>query len=154
MSAFLGLSIARPASENDEDWYQYYVGIFADRDMVVRFCPTLGFGHHRAAAQHPEEPSAAFQEDGNPDADVLPDAGQLVPEHPPEVEDKECDEETLDEQKAEEWLDFGYGEEEEEDKVVEGNELEGDNADIGPEDGEDPVNHNMEVLDQEGYGML
>ncbi|KAK7442067.1 hypothetical protein VKT23_016343 [Stygiomarasmius scandens] len=147
-SEFLGPSMARLESENDEDWYRYYIGMFADRDMVVRFCPTVGLGHNRVSTL--EVHAVAAQEDGDPDANNLHVVEQPVPVQPPNIDDGECNEDAVD--KAEEWDDFGYGEEDDEQEEHE--DEKGEDADLGPEDGEDPVNHDVEVLDQEGYGML
>ncbi|KAF5355388.1 hypothetical protein D9757_014614 [Collybiopsis confluens] len=41
-----GPSIARRADEEDMDYLQYYINIFADRDMMTRFCPDLTLATH------------------------------------------------------------------------------------------------------------
>ncbi|KAJ3524830.1 hypothetical protein NM688_g8495 [Phlebia brevispora] len=41
---YLPPSIVRPASDNDEDWVYYYVNIFVDRDMLMRYLGG-GIGH-------------------------------------------------------------------------------------------------------------
>ncbi|KAE9385597.1 hypothetical protein BT96DRAFT_949724 [Gymnopus androsaceus JB14] len=51
---------------------------------------------------------------------------------------------------VDEVLDYGYGGDESEEEEEEEQEEE----DVGPEDGEEPFNHDMNVLDQEGYGLL
>ncbi|KAJ3768980.1 hypothetical protein FB446DRAFT_813657 [Lentinula raphanica] len=162
----MGPSIARKKSENDEDWVRYYVGMyiysfifvdsllnnpprFSDRDMVVRFCPDIALGHHpKLGFQQLEEPedSSEVLEPHELDEDVPTES---IPDAPPDLdvellEDKEYD--------SEEFVDYGYKGEEEE--AEEEDEDEEDEGDIGPEDGEDPVNHDMEILDQEGYGLL
>ncbi|THG96656.1 hypothetical protein EW026_g5211 [Hermanssonia centrifuga] len=43
-SELLGPSIVRSVSDNDEDWVFYYVNIFADRDMFMRYLGG-GVGH-------------------------------------------------------------------------------------------------------------
>ncbi|KAJ7587294.1 hypothetical protein C8J56DRAFT_1083768 [Mycena floridula] len=43
-SELLPPSIARRPDENDEDYNRYYVNMFVDRDMLVRFCG-MGVGH-------------------------------------------------------------------------------------------------------------
>ncbi|KAK0439080.1 uncharacterized protein EV420DRAFT_1735640 [Desarmillaria tabescens] len=43
-SDFLPPSIARRPDEQDKDWERFYVNMFVDRDMLMRFCG-LGVGH-------------------------------------------------------------------------------------------------------------
>ncbi|KAF5350366.1 hypothetical protein D9757_013634 [Collybiopsis confluens] len=50
VSDILGPSIARRSDEEDQDYSRYYVNIFADRDMVIRFCPDLTLGAHIATS--------------------------------------------------------------------------------------------------------
>ncbi|KAJ7205778.1 hypothetical protein GGX14DRAFT_304615, partial [Mycena pura] len=38
-------SVARKPTENDEDWKYYHIGLFVDRDMVMRYRPGEGVGH-------------------------------------------------------------------------------------------------------------
>ncbi|THU97282.1 hypothetical protein K435DRAFT_857796 [Dendrothele bispora CBS 962.96] len=151
-SLIMGPSIARKESEGDMDWYRYYVGIFADRDMVVRFCPDLDLGHNRVVVHQQEDQPSNFLEDGDPDGDAIDPVD--VPENPPDDENQGCDESgLLDDLSGDEWVDFGYGEEDEEETYPQDDEMDYD-ADIGPEDGEDPFNYDMDILDQEGYGIL
>ncbi|KAF9455458.1 hypothetical protein BDZ94DRAFT_1278112, partial [Collybia nuda] len=68
-SSLLGPSIARQVTENDEDWMFYYVGMFVDRDMFMRFRGG-GIGHKAmwdALAKINEEFHGLFEEDEDDD---------------------------------------------------------------------------------------
>ncbi|KAK7456333.1 hypothetical protein VKT23_010580 [Stygiomarasmius scandens] len=145
---FMGPSnLGRKKSDNDEDWAMYYVGVFSDQDMFTHFIPSLGLGHVSwAGRQEPEQ--EAIIEEGSPDDNDTP-LQSAIPEAPPEDQTGEVEVEVGNES---ELKDYGYvdSDGEDEDEVVEDVREE----DLGPEDGEEPVNHDMDVMDMEGYGLL
>ncbi|KAI0363587.1 hypothetical protein BV20DRAFT_1031111 [Pilatotrama ljubarskyi] len=118
--ALPGYSLARSDNEEDEDWNFYYVGIFSDRDIFMRFLGG-GIGHqqiyssvsmaHQSTQDYGEEDfesstlaSAAREEDLNEDM------GYHEPDGPAGM-DLSSDDEGADvvEQEAEdEAVDFGY----------------------------------------------
>ncbi|KAF5347030.1 hypothetical protein D9757_014343 [Collybiopsis confluens] len=54
-----------------------------------------------------------------------------------------------------EWSDFGYDNGDSSNDEEQENERDAiDGSNIGPEDGEEPFNHDVEVLDTEGYAVL
>ncbi|KAF8810798.1 hypothetical protein BYT27DRAFT_7253415 [Phlegmacium glaucopus] len=108
----LGPSFARSVLENDEDWVQYYVNMFVDRDMIMRFRGG-GVGHlsTRAATdifkndrdsldkksqQSRKEPN--MEEDGEDEMDTADSGG--------ESEREEVDEEG--QVSESELFDYGY----------------------------------------------
>ncbi|THH07280.1 hypothetical protein EW146_g9368 [Bondarzewia mesenterica] len=142
-------SIAHPhtslGDKSTTEWRFYYIGMFVDRDMFMRFRGG-GVGHRSTkdasdnmlADSHQvpveEELEEGFERGGNTDG-------------------------TQDEDLADDWqdeeIDYGYVlDEEVEEEVVmadEGHINEGMN-DLGPEDGED--NWGDDILDLEGFGAL
>jgi hypothetical protein len=123
--------------------------------MIIRFIPNLQLGCHRTHKTAPSPPDPNFHdEDAAADAVVdqepLP---QLPPETPPANQTHEV---RLDPEDEEEWIEYSYGglsdAEEEEGHEETGNDV--DDVDIGPEDGEEPMNHDVEILNEEGYGHL
>lgn len=128
---------------------------FSDRDMVIRFFPGLGLSH----VTDPNEEWISILDEGDPDWE---DDGVVDPfeldldtiDNPDSMEDLEVGSEE-EEDYAREIADYGYEEDEPEEPEEE--EIEEENAedvDIGPEDGEEPINHDMEVYDEEGYGLF
>lgn len=107
--------------------------------MAVRFCPELGLDHCKVPVHLQEEGWSIIPEDGDPDLD----AESTV--------DLEIGSEWIDDEDGDEILDYGYGGEEEEEEEEDQQE---EDEEIGPEDGEEPFNHDMNILDQEGYGAL
>jgi len=57
---FLGRSIVRPPDDNDEDWLHFYVNMFVDRDIVMRFRGD-GVGHKST-----REATQCLREDRDP----------------------------------------------------------------------------------------
>lgn len=115
--------------------------------MVVRFCTGLDLGHYQAMGQ--DDDWEDIQEDGEPDiaASILdPD---FVPDSPLDYDDDDEIQSLGEGEIVDEIVDYGYEDEQESD-----DEQEEEEDDLGPEDGEEPFNHDMEVLDQEGYGHL
>ncbi|THV05634.1 hypothetical protein K435DRAFT_816329 [Dendrothele bispora CBS 962.96] len=158
-AGIMGPSISRKKADKDEDWCRYYVGIFADRDMVVRYLPQLGLGHYHVNEKKERDPEhwTVIAEDGDPDAAAATNSEVTPPHTPPNLQDVKPDPKD-----ANEWEDYGYANEiesveAEEDEIVEAEEdgiVTRDLNDIGPEDGEDPINHDMEVMEAEGYGWF
>ncbi|THV03577.1 hypothetical protein K435DRAFT_817199 [Dendrothele bispora CBS 962.96] len=153
-SDIMGPSISRKTADKDEDWYRYYVGIFADRDMFVRYFPQLGLGHYRIHEKKGrEQENWTVPGEGDPDTAATADSEQLVapPYEPPDLPD--AGPEPRDE---DEWEDYGYASEIESDFDGEQDaEISaGYLNDVGPEDGEEPINHDAEVMEAEGYGWF
>ncbi|THV05942.1 hypothetical protein K435DRAFT_816082 [Dendrothele bispora CBS 962.96] len=148
-----GLSRQEPGK--NENWWRYYVGIFSDRDMFARFVPELQLGHNFSKGQpEGQRPCEELQEDGTPDCDIdnseamLELSTALGP--PPQDQQNEVEADVDDEN---EWQDYGYVESDADDSDEERQDEKG-NENLGPEDGEDPLNHDMELMDIEGYGLL
>ncbi|KAF5344215.1 hypothetical protein D9757_014413 [Collybiopsis confluens] len=160
VSTILGPSMARRADEEDQDYQRYYINIFADRDMMIRFCPELTLGTHIASVV-PDPPDSSDIEDNSDSSEEI------------EEEEEEQDEETLDDASHSEGesdresidsdrytegegSDYGYdtgGSDEEDVENIEDNQFDVE-PNIGPEDGEEPFNHNVEILDIEGFSAL
>ncbi|KAF5355377.1 hypothetical protein D9757_014596 [Collybiopsis confluens] len=134
--------------------------IFADRDMMIRFCPELTLGTHIASVV-PDPPDSSDIEDNSDSSEEI------------EEEEEEQDEETLDDASHSEGesdresidsdrytegegSDYGYdtgGSDEEDVENIEDNQFDVE-PNIGPEDGEEPFNHDVEILDIEGFSAL
>ncbi|KAN0118275.1 hypothetical protein V8E52_005251 [Russula decolorans] len=80
-SANLAPSIARQPSEKHEDWVYYYIGMFVDRDMVMRFTDgavghkstqdaTKTFSQDSYESEDDHECEMGAQEEGSGDPDV------------------------------------------------------------------------------------
>ncbi|TCD66065.1 hypothetical protein EIP91_001873 [Steccherinum ochraceum] len=152
-SDLLGPSIVRQPKENDEDWAYYYVGLFVDRDMFMRFLGG-GVGHRGAApathrpTRRPARPEYTWTEATATPAAVTSTHGTI--ESGPSVEELERDDGRVDEEDEldeEEEEDYGYaplhmdeaeGEDEGEDGDEGEDEVEDPDADdgLGAEDGE------------------
>ncbi|THU91087.1 hypothetical protein K435DRAFT_820957 [Dendrothele bispora CBS 962.96] len=143
---YMGRSkLGRKESDKDEDWTKYYIGVFSDRDMFARFVPRLGQGH--MSWSEVERDEDVIVEEDTSDINTLMD--ELIPEIPPAGDENEVE---VDEGNEDELMDYGYMVEDEEDEE---DEIPLDEAvDLGPDDGEDPINHDMDILDMEGYGLL
>lgn len=115
--------------------------------MVVRFCSGLGLGHYQARRQ--DDDWEDIQEDGEPDTAASILDADSVPDVPLDYDDDDEVQSLGEGENVDEILDYGYEDEQESD-----DEQEEEEDDLGPEDGEEPFNHDMEVLDQEGYGHL
>lgn len=133
---------------------------FADRDMMIRFCPELTLGTHIASVV-PDPPDSSDIEDNSDSSEEI------------EEEEEEQDEETLDDASHSEGesdresidsdrytegegSDYGYdtgGSDEEDVENIEDNQFDVE-PNIGPEDGEEPFNHDVEILDIEGFSAL
>ncbi|KAF5378621.1 hypothetical protein D9757_009547 [Collybiopsis confluens] len=160
VSTILGPSMARRADEEDQDYQRYYINIFADRDMMIRFCPELTLGTHIASVV-PDPPDSSDIEDNSDSSEEI------------EEEEEEQDEETLDDASHSEGesdresidsdrytegegSDYGYdtgGSDEEDVENIEDNQFDVE-PNIGPEDGKEPFNHDVEILDIEGFSAL
>ncbi|KAF5348418.1 hypothetical protein D9757_014394 [Collybiopsis confluens] len=160
VSTILGPSMARRADEEDQDYQQYYINIFVDRDMMIPFCPELTLGTHIASVV-PDPPDSSNIKDNSDSSEEI------------EEEEEEQDEETLDDASHSEGesdrksidsdrytegegSDYGYdtgGSDEEDVENIEDNQFDVE-PNIGPEDGEEPFNHDVEILDIEGFSAL
>ncbi|KAF5366078.1 hypothetical protein D9757_012372 [Collybiopsis confluens] len=171
-SMMLGPSIARRADEEDMDYLRYYINIFADRDMMTRFCPELTLGTHIASevpdksnSSEIEDEQDSTEDDSSSEED---DEAEKEEEDSEDGEERENDEENPSEDSSDrnsvesdrytegEGSDFGYktgDSDEEKSEDEEDLDLEAE-PNIGPEDGEEPFNHDVDVLDTEGYGAL
>ncbi|KAF5364839.1 hypothetical protein D9757_011283 [Collybiopsis confluens] len=145
VSTILGPSMARRADEEDQDYQRYYINIFADRDMMIRFCPELTLGTHIASVV-PDPPDSSDIEDNSDSSEEI------------EEEEEEQDEETLDDANTlkVKGQTIGYdtgGSDEEDVENIEDNQFDVE-PNIGPEDGKEPFNHDVEILDIEGFSAL
>ncbi|KAF5389068.1 hypothetical protein D9757_004995 [Collybiopsis confluens] len=159
VSDILGPSIARRSDEEDQDYSRYYVNIFADRDMVIRFCPDLTLGAHIATSipmeyassdveseEEVDEEELGEEEDDEDEIEIASRAGSADSDQDSVESDKYVDGE---------WSDFGYDNGDSSNDEEQENERDAiDGSNIGPEDGEEPFNHDVEVLDTEGYAVL
>ena len=130
---------------------------FVDCDMVIRFCPNLTLGAH-LTSESPESEVDVNEEEDITDEDMESEVDSDEGEEDVEEstvkdstlsEDDESEEEEVDE----EWYDFRYELEEEEDKVKDA-QMPDNDLDIGPEDGKEPFNHDVNVHSTEGYALL
>ncbi|PSR76359.1 hypothetical protein PHLCEN_2v8499 [Hermanssonia centrifuga] len=159
-------SIVRQPSEGNEDWAYYYVNIFVDRDMFMRFLGG-GIGHKATRLivkisetlkmffvyedQASREAAGSHSvEDFEPEAQVDEDEEDEAAEDDEQAElpEEEEDEEDEAEAEAEEDIqleedDYGYAF----DEVELEEEEEEEEKDLGPEDGED----GMLIEDDVGY---
>lgn len=119
--------------------------------MVVRFCPDLNLGYHRSQHKSEDVPPAALDDELDEDVDIIPSIE--VPEDQEDSEDEIYDLEVEDLEDQDELEDevFGYYGYEE---LSEEEEITGDDGNMGPEDGEEPFNYDVALLDEEGYGLL
>ncbi|KAI6154798.1 hypothetical protein BKA82DRAFT_23219 [Pisolithus tinctorius] len=144
-------SIARPVPEKDEDWFWYYVNIFCDRDMMMRF-HSGGIGHKstRSATDTFLDNLNTLdrQDDLGMTKTVADDDQEGGNEHTVPDDDKEA----LSDPDEED--DFGYGGlaewlDDEANEVDDVDDCEPEEDDLGAEDGEgagDDGEVDMEVL--------
>ncbi|KAF7800213.1 hypothetical protein EIP86_011460, partial [Pleurotus ostreatoroseus] len=122
-------SIAHPARAKDEDWRYFYVNIFVDRDMFMRF---------RDGELPQIEP------------DIASGSG-AVTEEPEVTEDAEVNESNEMEEGED---DFGYMDSNGVEPVVDEDEETEERLsedEMGAEDGEEEASHDNVLLDTEGY---
>ncbi|THU95750.1 hypothetical protein K435DRAFT_665829, partial [Dendrothele bispora CBS 962.96] len=163
---FLGHSVARQECENDEDWYRFYVGIFVNRDMFIRYMPNMGLQAQQYSRQNQADDSedwtATPEGQGNieddfdsnrEDLDILLPSQEALDE-PPVGEDEEVGS-AVD---SDEEVDYGY---EERDRGCECNSEVGEDdmmeefdARLGAEDGEEYLDYNTALHETEGYAHL
>ncbi|TFY53971.1 hypothetical protein EVG20_g9898 [Dentipellis fragilis] len=170
----LGHSVARLEKEYDTDWTYFYVNIFVDRDMFMRFRGG-GVGHKST-----RDATRCFYDDHDPmdvpkddnhdesaaetDTEVIADrALPLADKDPPELQEggEDIEEEEEDTPESEE-EDYGYdglgsGQSDEDGEVLpdkDGGSSEdgGSEGEVDPEDGEGPDFDDVE--DREGFAAL
>ncbi|PPQ85538.1 hypothetical protein CVT26_012745 [Gymnopilus dilepis] len=150
-SDLLGPSIARAANkdldEQDSDWRYYYVNMFVDRDMFMRFRGG-GIGH-KATNDYTEDMRPSFEIPTDLDTDEVEEAEELQDE---DINQGEGDAERENETEREN----GDNEEEEEEEMDDedwetessGSEEDPDEDELGGEDGEEPWEG--DIADAEG----
>ena len=116
---------------------------------MIRFCPDLTLGTHIATIV-PEE-SSSDEED---DLDLEDDSSDEVEKGT--NDDESVGYESVDNEDVSEgeWSDFGYGLDDDDEGELHDEIDNEDNPNIGPEDGEEPLNHDLDILNTEGYGVL
>ncbi|KAH7918173.1 hypothetical protein BV22DRAFT_1025018, partial [Leucogyrophana mollusca] len=137
----LSPSLARQESEFDKDWWYYYVNIFVDRDMFMRY---RGGGIGHKATRHWD---AMLQRDDQVPASAGGDVNNRVNSTHAIDDDDEHQEGGSDEENEFE----GQTDEEGSDGPGEDDEYEEDPDRMVAQDGEELDD---DVLDEEGYGML
>lgn len=127
--------------------------------MVIRFCPDLTLGAHIATSipmeyassdveseEEVDEEELGEEEDDEDEIEIASRAGSADSDQDSVESDKYVDGE---------WSDFGYDNGDSSNDEEQENERDAiDGSNIGPEDGEEPFNHDVEVLDTEGYAVL
>ncbi|THG93150.1 hypothetical protein EW026_g8010 [Hermanssonia centrifuga] len=160
----LGPSIVRPSSDDDEDWVYYYVNMFVDRDMFMRYLGG-GVGHHALNVIADRLEIAPTDEGLEKVVDVieplqLPEPVELdgsIPEGPGgtggddlgDIEEENNADEGED--------DYGYDVAGLDDDESEEEDMGGDDIaeeDLGPEDGEEGLGEVEELEDMEGFAPL
>jgi hypothetical protein len=125
--------------------------------MFACFVPEVAVGHRTFVSTVAPTEVPVVQEEGTPDEGDVVCVG--VPEQPP-TDPQEEEVETLtthmeDVENDSECEDYGYRRHsDDEEQEGEGEEDDIDDGQLGPEDGEDPYDHDAEVHDNEGYGFL
>ncbi|KAG1722882.1 uncharacterized protein EDB91DRAFT_1174015 [Suillus paluster] len=163
-------SIACPLHENNEDWKFYYVNMFVDRDMMMRFR-----GGGRVGHKSTRDATRVFLDDRDPldevapELDVLDDRSEdtdfvssdeegddngLDGEEPGEDEVMDGDEGIADrgEDVELEIEEYGYSGIDQSKEVTDDEADEDDDSDeadddLGPEDGEDDAGDDLEGFD-------
>ncbi|TBU53092.1 hypothetical protein BD310DRAFT_981403 [Dichomitus squalens] len=136
-AALPGPSIARQADEDDTDWNNYYVGIFANRDMAMRYVGD-GIGHQHTASIPVPPPEAEVNEEVEEDAPednvMAEDAPEddAMAEDAPEDPRMPGDYDNIDSERDEDEADTSASNSEDEEE-----QSSEDEDDLGPEDGED-----------------
>ncbi|KAK7434387.1 hypothetical protein VKT23_020232 [Stygiomarasmius scandens] len=98
--------------------------------------------------QKPQEEGEMVIGEDTPDNEVS-HTPEIVPEVPPDDQQEEV---VVEVDSENELWDYGYVKSD-----GEGSEDEmgaAEEEDLGPEDGEEPINHDMDVMNMEGYGLL
>ncbi|TBU49493.1 hypothetical protein BD309DRAFT_1076425 [Dichomitus squalens] len=126
-AALPGPSIARRADEDDTDWNYYYVSIFANRDMVMRYVGD-GIGHQHTASIPGPPPEAGGNDEDEEDAP----ADNTMAEDAPEDPCMPGDYDNIDSEQDEDEENGSVSNSEDEEE-----RLSEDEDDLGPEDGED-----------------
>ncbi|TBU53876.1 hypothetical protein BD310DRAFT_829166 [Dichomitus squalens] len=155
--ALPGYSVARKEEEEDTDWNYHYVGIFADRDIFMRYYGSA-VGHQRGqpGKRHPApvapEPITPLTGDSYDDEiedeadNVGTEAWYDAQEHllGSDGEDSDADEHLNDGEEDEDLEDDDEGEGEDND----------DDAALGPEDGETPLGDDELELARMGFAAM
>ncbi|XP_006456998.1 hypothetical protein AGABI2DRAFT_47183, partial [Agaricus bisporus var. bisporus H97] len=101
----LGPSIARRENEMDMDWETYYINMFADRDLFMRFCGGgIGHGDHRQYLQDFATELARLFGNWNADAEVQAGSEDENGDEDIGEDEVETDDETLEKGDADEEL--------------------------------------------------
>ncbi|TBU36276.1 hypothetical protein BD309DRAFT_1073507, partial [Dichomitus squalens] len=140
-SALPGYSIARQEDEDDLDWNRHYVGIFADRDMFMRYYGGA-VGHQRG------DPGARHAPPVAPEP-INPLTGDLYDDEP-EEDGSHADADGVNSDGEDGELTGSSGNNSEEDAETE----EDDDDDLGPEDGEVELGEDERELAQAGFAPL
>ncbi|KAL6308250.1 hypothetical protein BKA93DRAFT_822458 [Sparassis latifolia] len=149
-SSLLPPSVAQRSDDNDEDWQFYYVNMFIDRDMFMRYLG--GAVGHKGASVSPTEDNDGMDIDD----DESDDDNQSVDSRVQDEDEDEDEDEHEDEDEgpiAQEKDDYGYDiSDDEEDEEGAGDEgIDHEEEDLGPEDGEDGEE---DEYGDEGYAPL
>ncbi|PSS31922.1 hypothetical protein PHLCEN_2v2303 [Hermanssonia centrifuga] len=164
-SELLGPSIVRSVSDNDEDWVFYYVNIFADRDMFMRYLGG-GVGHRVVQSMLDSVASVvtAEEEQGEQVAEAresevqrlnVPEDEQVLTEGVSDDEEEATDEIGDEVPPDDAEYDYGYdgaGPNDEDGGDEDGEEL--GEEELGPEDGEDDVGEDDNFEGMEGFAPL
>ncbi|TBU61766.1 hypothetical protein BD310DRAFT_1036813 [Dichomitus squalens] len=144
--ALPGYSVARREDEEDIDYNYHYVGIFADRDMFMRYYGGA-VGHQLGHPGKPQPAPVAPEPITRLDGDGYDDEVHEEPEDDAQEQPHESDGEY--EGQAGEYSDDGEedGEYNDDGEYTESEDSEDDTA-LGPEDGETPMGHDDEELDR------
>ncbi|TBU21549.1 hypothetical protein BD311DRAFT_678089 [Dichomitus squalens] len=163
--ALPGYSVARREEEEDVDWKFHYVGIFADRDMFMRYYGgAVGHQLHHPGQPHPapvapepitplagdayaDEGDEEHEDDASDIRDPLDDPQEQPQEAHGEYEGQ-AGEYSDDSEEDEE-----DGEYDDDGEYTESEDSEDDTA-LGPEDGEIPMGHDDAELDRVGFAAM
>ncbi|TBU39561.1 hypothetical protein BD309DRAFT_1003667 [Dichomitus squalens] len=166
-AALPGYSVARQEDEEDTDWNYHYVGIFADRDMLMRYYGGA-VGHQRDQRGKPG-PSPVAQEaitrltgdayddeiEEVPDEEATNLRDSLYSNHEQQLESDGEEPKG----RADEYSDNGENEQEYDDdddndeEHTDGEDSEDDGA-LGPEDGESPMDDDELELARVGFAPM
>ncbi|TBU21594.1 hypothetical protein BD311DRAFT_678015 [Dichomitus squalens] len=139
--ALPGYSVARREEDEDLDWKYHYVGIFADRDMFMRYWGGA-VGHQRGNTGKPRpapvapEPITPLTGDGYDDED------EEEPENEADIPGEHSDDA----------LEPPLGSEDDNEHTE--SEDTDDDAALGPEDGEVPMDEDELELDRAGFAPM
>ncbi|THG93522.1 hypothetical protein EW026_g7735 [Hermanssonia centrifuga] len=162
-SEHLGPSIVRPASDNDKDWLLYYVNIFADCDMFMRYLGG-GVGHRvtqfltdflTAPAVDEDEP---IEEPDEICSSGVPQETGAISEPDVNNDDEEDGEDAGQQDDEDGEDDYGYNgmpsHEDDDGSDIDDDDGYADEDDLGPEDGEDEVAEGDKLEEAEGFAPL